>query len=837
MAKQTAFDFNQTGPVKPVEFHEVFGQNYGQYGLYVVQDRALPDARDGLKPVQRRILYTLFEGRYLASGPHRKSAEIVGKVLGDRHPHGDSSVYDAMSRMAQPFSLRYPLIDGQGNWGASDGSPAAAYRYTEARLTPLAEALLSEDIKKETVPLLTTYKEDPKVVEPMYLPGHIPPCVNSIDGIAVGISTTVPPHNLGESLRVSIAMLDAGVLEGNSFSIEQLMSYLPGPDFPEGGRIMVSGGGVREYLETGRGRFIIRANVVQEQLTPTKRALVITGLPPIGRDKVIASIIDSINERKPGTEGLVAEPPLDETNEERTRIVLELKREANPAVVLESLYRHTLLQIAVSAQLYFLFAPKSHLQAPATIPKQVGMVELLSYWLHHQLDVLERRLTFELNQYRVRLSTVEALIVGATHAQQLVRIFQEADGKAQAKLILQNKYNLTEEQAEVIANMSLSQVTRPDAGRYQAERTELITRIEQHEELLSSRPKCISLLKQELRETEKKFGDGRRTVIDGAKLVGTDVVEEVAQANVREPLTLALYTDDTLKATSPDQFGAKGKAHKSDESLASLCAVAPDAFVLAGTNKGRIFSLPVEKLTLTTRNGKSESIARHLKLEAGERVVQLLAVPGSAFGEGAAPLYLVEFSALGKVKKTPVSEYRSVNGAGLGSLKLAEGDEVISIMFSNGQGEYLLTTNTGQTLRFGDDKLNPQGRIGLGQVAMALNKGTRIVNAHHWSGGDEGKAFLVILSKQNVIKKTALTEYPAKGRATGGVATTGLVVGDSIVATWLARGEVTLLVVAESGNLTLKTSTLPTLPRARKGQPLEELTGLVGMARIIPMAF
>jgi DNA gyrase subunit A len=257
---------------------------------------------------------------------------------------------------------------------------------------------------------------------------------------------------------------------------------------------------------------------------------------------------------------------------------------------------------------------------------------------------------------------------------------------------------------------------------------------------------------------------------------------------------------------------------------------------LAGSNKGRIFSLPVEKLTLTTRSGKSESLARHLKLEAGERVVQLLAVPGSAFGEGVAPLYLVEITALGKVKKSPVSEYRSVNGAGLSSLKLAEGDEIISVMLSNGQGEYLFTTNTGQTLRFGDDKLNPQGRIGLGQVAMALDKEARIVSAHHWSGGEEGRAFLVTLSKQNIIKKTGLAEYPAKGRATGGVVTTGLVGGDSIAATWLARGEVTLLVVTESGSLTLPSSTLPTLPRARKGQTLEGLSGQGGTARIIQLA-
>ncbi len=820
MAKQSTFDFSQTGPVKSIEFHEIFGQNYGQYGLFVVQDRALPDARDGLKPVQRRILYTLFEGRYLATGPHRKSAEIVGKVLGDRHPHGDGSVYDAMTRMTQAFTLRYPLVDGQGNWGASDGSPAAAYRYTEARLTQLAEELLSDDLKKETVPLLTTYKEDPKVVEPMYLPGHIPPCVNPIDGIAVGISTTVPPHNLGEVLRTAGAMLDAGVLDGRGFSTELLMRHLPGPDFPEGGRLMLANGGVKEYLETGRGRFIMRASVVQEQLTPTKKALVITGLPPVGRDKLITSIIDAINDRKPGTEGLVAEPPLDETNEARTRIVLELKREANPGQVLESLYRHTLLELGVSAQLYFLFASRSG--GVATVPRQVGMVELLTYWLHHQLDVLERRLAFELRQYRTRLSTVEALIIGATHAQDLVRIFQEADGKAQAKALIQKKYNLTEAQAEVIATMSLSQVTRPDAGRYLAEKTELLGKIASHEELLASRLKRIALLKQELRDIEKRFGDARRTVIDTAELNASAEVEkgEVATTTNREPLILALYEGGAIKATSPDQFGAKARPHKTDEGLVNLCAVPPDAFVLAGTNLGRIFSLSLEKLPVTTRAGKSENIGRYLKLEAGERVLNLLAVPGAAFGEGGPPLYLVEFSAFGKVKKSSVSEYKSANPAGLSSLKLADGDEVVAVLLSSGQGDYLLTSQIGQTLRFSDDKLNPQGRVGQGQAGIALDKEAKVVSALFWSGGTESGIHFLTLTAKGFIKKTPLTEYPAKGRATGGVVTTLLMPNDSVVATWLVKEDTTLLVATEGGSARLDTSTVPALPRARKGQPV-----------------
>ncbi len=840
------------GPVKPVEFHEIFGENYGIYGLHVVQERALPDARDGLKPVQRRILYTLWEGRYLSSGPHRKSAEIVGKVLGDRHPHGDTSVYDAMSRMAQPFSLRYPMIDGQGNWGASDGSPAAAYRYTEARLTPLAEALLSDDLKKETVPLLVTYKEDPRVLEPLYLPGHIPPCVNSIDGIAVGISTAVPPHNLGEALRVSIAMLDGGVLDGKGFTTEQLMAYIPGPDFPEGGRVMIAAGGVREYLEGGKGRFTVRAEIGLEQLTPSRKALVISALPPIGRDKVISSIIDAINDRKPGTEGLIPEPPLDETNEIRTRIVLELKRDANPTQVMESLYRHTMLQIAVSAQLYFLFASK--VQTAASHPRQVGLVELLSYWLHHQLDVVERRLTYELAQYRTRLSTVEALIIGATHAQEVVKIFQLAEGKAAAKATIRAKYKLSEEQAEVIASMSLSQVTKPDAGKYQAERLELLSKIGYHEELLASRPKRIALLKSELKETEKKFGDARRTVIDKGDLTSVTLAGNAATSGgagallasqaKREPLAVTLYADSTIKATPLDQFGPKSKTVRSDEGVVSLAAVGPTDFVLVATSTGRVFNLPLDNLTIATRAGKGESLVRHLKLERDERVVNLLAVNGAAFAsandEAAAndsrePLYMIEFSALGKVKKSPITDYKTATTTGLGSLKLASSDtgkpdEVVTALLSNGRGEYLVTTDSGQTLRFSDEKLSAQGRVGQGQAAIALDGSARIVNACFYAGDNnltmlKTEPHLVILTEEGLLKKTALSEYPLKGRATGGIATTLLTPEEKIAATWLSTdGKPENLVAASrSGNAVVNFSLIPALPRARKGQPLSQL--------------
>src|SRR5215467_11436979 len=408
---------NERGVVQE-DFAVVMSQAFATYGLSVVTDRALPDARDGLKPVQRRILAGMREARYLSNRPTVKSAEVVGLILGNYHPHGDTSVYDAAARMAQPFTLRYPLIEGQGNMGSEDGDAPAAYRYTEMRLSPLAEALMA-DMERETVPLHPTYKQDAKVVEPDYLPGRIPPVVNASSGIAVGLSTNIPPHNLVEVLRACIALLDRP-----DMTIEQLMTYIQGPDFSQGGRIMGIDG-IRDYLETGKGRIIVRAEVRLEE-TPRSRSLVVTQIPPIGRDKVKASIVKAINSRK--LEGLMPDLSDESDTEKGLRIVLELRKDASPAQALSQLFNETDLQVALSFQMVFLFGEP--MQA-ARQPKQAGMLELLNYWNAHQVDILTRRTQFALRKARERLHIVEGLIIGAANADRIVKIFQQAEDRAE----------------------------------------------------------------------------------------------------------------------------------------------------------------------------------------------------------------------------------------------------------------------------------------------------------------------------------------------------------------------------------------------------------------------
>src|SRR6266568_3807548 len=441
------------GIIREEDFSLVMSQAFATYGLSVVTDRALPDARDGLKPVQRRILAGMREARFLSSRPTVKSAEVVGLILGNYHPHGDASVYDAAIRLAQPFTLRYPLIEGQGNIGSEDGDAPAAYRYTEMRLSPLAEALMA-DMERETVPLHPSYKQDPKVVEPDYLPGHIPPVVNPSSGIAVGLSTNIPPHNLTEVLRACIALLDRP-----NMNVEQLMTYIKGPDFCQGGRIMGIEG-IKDYLTTGKGRIVARAEVRLEE-TPRSRLLIVTQLPPIGRDKVKASIVKAINARK--LEGLTPELRDESDTEKGTRIVLELRKDADAAQVLSQLFNETDLQVSLSFQMVFLFGEP--MQA-ARQPKQVGMVELLNYWNGHQIDVLTRRCDFDLRKARERLHVVEGLIVGSRHADEIVKIFQQAEDRAAAKLTIEERYKLTPIQSDVIASMTLAQVTRLDASKY-----------------------------------------------------------------------------------------------------------------------------------------------------------------------------------------------------------------------------------------------------------------------------------------------------------------------------------------------------------------------------------
>ncbi len=804
------------GNIREEDFSVIIAQAFATYGLSVVTDRALPDARDGLKPVHRRILAGMREARYLSSRPTVKSAEVVGLILGNYHPHGDTSVYDAAVRMAQPFSMRYPLIEGQGNMGSEDGDAPAAYRYTEMRLSPLAEALMA-DMERDTVPLHPTYKQDPRVLEPDYLPGRIPPLVNPSSGIAVGLSTNIPPHNLSEVLRACIALLERPTMD-----VEQLMTYIPGPDFCQGGRIIGSDG-IRDYFTSGKGRIVVRAEVRLEE-TPRSRALIVTQIPPIGRDKVKASIVKAINARR--LEGLLPDVRDESDTEKGIRIVLELRKDADAAQALSQLFSETDLQVALSFQLVFLFGEP--LQAGRQ-PKQVGLLELLNYWNAHQVDVLTRRAEFDLRKARERLHVVEGLIIGAAHADKIVAIFQKSEDRHAARRTIETAYKLTAVQSEVIAAMTLAQVTRLDAGKYAREKEELQARISELERLLSDRKALISLLKKEMQQLIKQFGDDRRTAIDVEGHISTPI-KEVASLHEREPLSIAFTRSATLKALPADTYAPKGKNGayapvRGDEQLRQVVNATSQDYVLCVCASGRVFQLASHRIPGTTRSGKGEATRKLLKLAPGEEVISVL--PVETYDEDR---YLVTFSSLGKVKKTPLSDYRTADVDGLQDMKLAAGDAAVSALLARAGGEYFITTNSAQTLRFSDDALRAQGRSGQGVVAMALAPGAHVVSASYLDREIATSASnflsLFVITEQGFGKKVPLGQYPQKGRATAGVVTTELSPQDHVLLTAIISEEDTLLVSwsGEGGEQVkaIKATECKTFPRARKGMPLVE---------------
>ncbi len=807
----------EVGIIREEDFSVVMSQAFATYGLSVVTDRALPDARDGLKPVQRRILAGMREARFLSSRPTVKSAEVVGLILGNYHPHGDASVYDAAIRLAQPFTLRYPLIEGQGNIGSEDGDAPAAYRYTEMRLSPLAEALMA-DMDRETVPLHPSYKQDPKVLEPDYLPGHIPPVVNPSSGIAVGLSTNIPPHNLTEVLRACIALLDRPHMNA-----EQLMTYIKGPDFCQGGRIMGIEG-IKDYLTTGKGRIVVRAEVRLEE-TPRSRLLVVTQLPPIGRDKLKASLVKAINARK--LEGLMPELRDESDTEKGTRIVLELRKDADAAQVLSQLFNETDLQISLSFQMVFLFGES--MQA-ARQPKQVGMVELLNYWNGHQIDVLTRRSQFDLRKAQERLHIVEGLIIGAANAERIVKIFQQAQDRAEARKKIEVTYKLTSIQSDVIASMTLAQVTRLDASKYAKEKEELQTRIKELERLLGDRNELIALLKKEMQQLIKDYGDDRRSVIE-VEGHANAAVTEVVSLHEREPLVIAFTRNGTLKTLPADTFTPKGKNGdaiytpvRGDEQLRQLVAATSQDYVLCVCSTGRIFQVAAHRIPQGTRPAKGEPVRKLLELAPHEELVAVL--PVKSYDEDR---YLVTFSRLGKVKKSPLSDYKTADVDVLQDMKLANGDAVVAALLCHGQGEYFVTTDNAQTLRFSDEMLRAQGRVGQGVAAMALGPGAKVVSAIYLDQDEQNTIddplSLFIVTESGVGKKVPLGQYPQKGRATAGVITTELVNKDKVLLAMIVREHDHILLIWNGGESSeqvtvLKASALTTFTRARRGVAL-----------------
>lgn len=805
----------ETEQIRLEEFSAAIQNSYAEYGVSS-NARAIPDARDGLKPVQRRILWFMYRLGWTSTHETVKSAEVVGTVMGQAHPHGQEAIYDAAVRLAQDFSLRYPLIDGQGNFGSDDDDPAAAMRYTEMRLSRLGEVML-RDIDKDTVPLVPTYKQDPKVVEPYYLPARIPPAVNGQDGVGLGFATRVPPHNLREILTACIALF-----ERPSMGVLDLMAYVKGPDFPSGGTI-VGQDGIREYLATGRGRIVHRGTVKLEE-DQRGRRLVVTEVPFVGRAAVKTSIARAFNDGK--LSGLVFDGhiPDESSDQNGTRIVLPLRKDVSPTEVVASLYTHTSLQTSFSVQMTFLFGAENE---PARTPRTVGMVELLGRYNEHQLSVLQRRSQFDLARARERLHLVEGLIIGAVHADEIVRIFQTSKDRQVARAELIKRYKLSEIQAQKIGDMTLAQVTRMDLASYRAEKKELQATIAYLDDLLAHPDKQVATITAEMQAIADEFGDGRRTAVvaDAASAPVAEIKSAIDTRNVLVGLT----ADGGLKLMPTNTYAGKTNAGtvRGDERIVAVQRAQTTDYLLCHLTSGRVATVRVAKLPETTRAGRAEIARSFLSLEPGERVTAI--VPINAFSD---EIFLVVFTREGRVKKTALSEYLRVDEKGAPDLRLLGKDQVVAALLSLGWGDYVVTTSDGKTLRFSDSDLRPTGRVGQGVQAINLAAGAGVVGAD--SIGEEDDRLLWVAAANGLIKRSPLTEYPRKGRATGGVSTMQLAPKTPIVGAAVLGADEDVLLIGAAGRMARVTAAeLAPVARDRKGVAGIKLDGSETLSRMV----
>lgn len=801
--------------IRREEFSAAIQASYAEYGVSS-NARAIPDARDGLKPVQRRILWFMHRNGWTAAHDTVKSAEVVGTVMGQAHPHGDAAIYDAAVRLAQDFSLRYLLIDGQGNFGSDDDDPAASMRYTEMRLSRVGELML-RDIGKDTVPLAPTYKQDPKVVEPYYLPARVPPAVNGQDGVGLGFATRVPPHNLREMIAACVALLDRPEL-----SVLELMQHVQGPDFPSGGTI-VGEEGIREYLATGKGRVVHRGTVRLED-DQRGRRLIVTAVPYVGRAAVKTTIARAYNDGKlPGLQ-FDGHVPDESSEQNGTRIVLPLKKDADPAAVLAQLYQSTALQTAFPVQMTFLFGADNE---PARTPRTVGMVELLRRYNDHQLDVLRRRSEYDLARARERLHIVEGLVIGATHADEIVKIFQAAKDRASARAELIKRFKLSEIQAQKISEMTLAQVTRMDLSGYKQERKELLEIIARLEDLLAHREKMVAMARDEMLAIAEEFGDDRRTPIlsDAAASLPVEAVQSAIES---KPALVVLTEDGHLKAVAPNTYAGKTNAGtvKGDERVRQVVRTRTTEYLLCQLSTGRVATVRVARLPEGTRARGGDPARSFLALEPGERVAAIL--PVAAFSE---EVYLVAFTRDGRVKKTALSEYLRVDEKGANDLKLPPADGLARVLISLGGGDYVVTTSDGKALRFSDEDLRATGRVGQGVQAINLAKGAHVVGAD-WVAADDDRE-LWVASSAGTAKRTPLAEYPLKGRATGGVATVQLPPKASVAgAAVVSPGEDLLLVAASGKTFRATAAELPVVARDRKGAQVAALESSDAIERV-----
>lgn len=731
------------GRILPINLVGEMKRSFISYAMAVIISRALPDVRDGLKPVHRRILYAMDELSMQPDKPFRKSARLVGDVLGKYHPHGDTAVYNAMVRLAQPFSTRYPLVEGHGNFGSVDGDPAAAMRYTEARMSRLTLEML-RDLDKNTVDFYPNFDET--LMQPAVLPARYPNLlVNGSNGIAVGMATNIPPHNLGEAVDACAAMID-----NPDITIDELMNYIPGPDFPTGGVIM-GDVGIRHAYFTGRGKILVRAKSEIEQYKADRSRIIVTEIPyQVNKAKLVEKIAELVHEKR--VDGI--SDLRDESSRAGMRIVIELKKDVNANVVLNNLYKHTQLQDTFGVIMIALVNGE---------PKVLNLREMLYHYIAHQKDVVTRRTQFDLDKARERLHILEGLMIALDNIDEVIAIIKASANGAEAKERLIARFGFSERQAQAILDMRLQRLTGLEREKLEAEYGELKRTVEYLASLLADEGKLMSVVKDEMLEIRRRFADPRRTEI-------TKIVEDIDMDDIIQEEDMVVtcthhgYIKRIAEATYRTQrrggVGISAGATREEDFLEDIFVTSTHSYIMFFTNKGRAFRIKCYSIPEASRTAKGTPIVNLLQLQTGEFVTA--AFPIGRQTEGG---YLVLCTRQGVIKKTPLSDFSNIRKGGLIAQNLREGDELISVALSAGDDEFIIGTRDGMSIRFSEQDVRSMGRNASGVRAIKLSEGDCVVDMSMVKPG----SCVIAITENGMGKRTEEDAYRVQGRAGKGI--------------------------------------------------------------------
>ncbi len=774
---------------------------YISYAMSVIVSRALPDVRDGLKPVHRRILYAMHEDGITADKPYRKCANTVGSVLGRYHPHGDSSVYDAMVRLAQDFTMRYPLIDGHGNFGSVDGDSPAAMRYTEARMSKISQYMLS-DIEKNTVDFMPNY--DDRLQEPTVLPARIPALlVNGSSGIAVGMATNIPPHNLREVVDGIIKIIDE-----DNVTNEDLMQIIKGPDFPTGATILGIEG-IKQAYTTGKGKITMRAEAEIEEMSGNRQRILVTSLPyQVNKAKLVKNISDLVKEKK--VEG-ISEVRDESDRKEKTRVVIELKRDANAQVILNQLYKHTQMQETFGAIMLALVDGE---------PKILTLKEMLECYINHRKEVVLRRTKFDLDKALARAHILEGLKIALDNIDEVIEIIRSSYDDPKERLM--ERFGLSDVQAQAILDMRLKTLSGLQREKIEEEYNELMKLIAHLKDILNSERLVFDIIKEELIEIKNKFGDERKTKIVAAD--GEFVVEDL----IKEEQTVVALTHfgyikrmpiDTYKSQRRGGKGITGIATREEDFVKQIFTASTHDTILFFTNKGKLYKLRGFEIPEAGRTAKGTAIVNLLSLDPGEKVSAV--IPIQNFAEGK---YLLMATKHGLIKKTALTEYNSSRKTGLQGITLKEGDELIAVRLTDGQDNIVLVSRNGMCITFDEKDVRPIGRVSQGVIGIRLDDDDELIGMESVIAG--GKATLLAITENGFGKRTELDEYRVQIRGGKGVITykitqkTGKLVGVRI-----ADDNDDVMLITDTGTIIrLKVKDISVLGRSTQGVTLMRTT-------------